>query len=363
MHNNFSEWYRLVAIEPDEARLAKRWTGVSAWATALRTRDADLLETVRIFQGIPPKTSRDAFTANFRKLDLAFPQRNDLELQVLAGASLVACIQSVGEDGEGLRSAVLAGAAVEASSLRANALALDEIYREINERVHALSIEHRRRTSFDPSIISDSADEADAAMKQVADATEFSQLKTAVAPVFQGLIAAFRGVERELQDAVHNLNCADEETDILWWIEGGCSRDTNQPWNLLGKAAAIIAGTELADLTDLSLGPSNAAALLNRVVSESKSDEKEVALAAFVDALPGEWAKSRTAKLEEGNLDLMPLTLATFHRAKSAPANWQQYFDSSSGMKSSTQMTANRVARQAYVEAILLRTLTDDSKA
>jgi hypothetical protein len=116
MHKNFGEWYRLVALEPDGAKLAKRWAGVTAWATTIRNRDVDLLETVRIFQGMPSQTSRDAFLAAFQKQDPAFPQRNDLELQVLAGASLVAGIQSVGEDGAGLRSAVLAGAAVEASS-------------------------------------------------------------------------------------------------------------------------------------------------------------------------------------------------------------------------------------------------------
>lgn len=36
MHNNFSEWYRLVALEPDGTKLAKRWAGVKAWTTAAR---------------------------------------------------------------------------------------------------------------------------------------------------------------------------------------------------------------------------------------------------------------------------------------------------------------------------------------
>ncbi len=49
MHKNFGEWYRLVALEPDGAKLAKRWAGVKAWATALRSSDENVLETVRIF--------------------------------------------------------------------------------------------------------------------------------------------------------------------------------------------------------------------------------------------------------------------------------------------------------------------------
>ncbi|NRD52516.1 hypothetical protein HRD49_12160 [Corallococcus exiguus] len=356
MHKDFGEWYRLVALEPDGARLTKRWAGVKAWATALLDSDEALLETVRIFQGLPSKTSRDAFLAAFREQDPAFPQRNDLELQVLAGASLVACVQSASEGGEGLRTAVLAGVAVEASSLRATEPRLDEVSHEIFAGIHKIATEQRKRKSFDPSAIKVKADAAAKAMKQVATAGDWPLLQTAVVPVFQALLDAVRGAARELGNAMHNLRCADEETDILWWVEGGCSRDSYKSWSSLKEAAAIIAGTELADLTDVALGPSNAAALLERVVSESKGEE--TALAAYVNALPDEWARARTAKLDEGKLDLVPLRLATYHRAKSAPTSWQQYFDSSSGMKSSTQLTAARVARQAYVEAILLRTLT-----
>ena len=159
------------------------------------------------------------------------------------------------------------------------------------------------------------------------------------------------------------MRCADEETNILWWVEGGCSRDTNMPWILLKEATAIIAGAELADLTDVALGQSNAAALLERVVSESKGNGNEADLAVYVDALPDDWTHQRTAKLEEGKLDLLPLMRAVFHRAKSSPTKWHQYFDASSGIKSSRQITAARVARQAYVEAILLRTMAADTKA
>ena len=86
MHKNFGEWYRLVALEPDGAKLPKRWAGVKEWATELRNSDDSVLETVRIFLGLPSKVSRDPFLAAFRNQDAAFPQRNDLELQVLAGA-------------------------------------------------------------------------------------------------------------------------------------------------------------------------------------------------------------------------------------------------------------------------------------
>lgn len=96
MHKNFGEWYRLVALEPDGTKLAKRWAGVKAWATALRRSDESVLETVRLFGGIPAKTSREPFLEVFRKQDPAFPQRNDLELGAALSHRRFAATHSVG---------------------------------------------------------------------------------------------------------------------------------------------------------------------------------------------------------------------------------------------------------------------------
>lgn len=359
MHRNFGEWYRLVALEPDGAKLAKRWAGVKAWATALRSSDEHVLETVRVFSGIPAKASRDPFLEVFRKQDPAFPQRNDLELQVLAGASLVECVQTAASDSDGLRTAVLAGTALEASSLRATEPRLEEIAREVATGLRAIAVEQRKRTSLDTDAMLEKANAATEAMKQIPTITDWNVLKTVITPIFQALVDAVHAADAELADAAHSLRSADEETSILWWIEGGCSRDTNKPWRSLEDAAAIIAGTELADLTDASLGPRDAAALLERVLSESEGRGTDTSLAGYVNALPDDWARERTANLDEATLGLAPIALATYYRAKSDASSWQQYFDSSSGLKSSMQLTAARVARQAYVEAILLRTLAD----
>lgn len=359
MHRDFGDWYRVVALEPDGGKLQQRWAGVKTWAAAVRASDEKLLETVRIFQGLAAKTSRDAFLAAFRKQDPAFPQRNDLELQVLAGASLVVCVESVGDDGEGLHTAILAGAALETSSLCVKDHRLAEISHEIAGELQTMTVAQRERRPFDPSAISENVDAADEALSQVAASGSWEQLKATVVPALQGLLSAVRAADRELGDAAHNLQCADEEAQILWWLEGGCSRDTNKPWTLLKEGAAIIAGTELADLTNIALGPRNAAALLTRVLSQSKGKAKDVSLETYVNTLPDEWAVERAAKVADGALDLMPLTRAIIHRGKSDSVSWQQYFDASSGLKAQTPLTAVRVARQAYIEAVLLRTLAN----
>lgn len=362
MHNNFSEWYRLVSLEPDGTKLAKRWAGVKTWTTELRKNDDHVLETVRIYQGLPPRASREPFLAVFRRHDPSFPQRNDHELRVLAGAALVNCVQSVGEDGEGLHAAILAGAALEASSLRLTDPRLEEISREVATGLQALAVAQRERRPFDASAITSKADAAEDALVQVSQTpgNNADALKNALVPVLQALIDAVRAADEELGNAAHNLRSGDEETDILWWVEGGCSRDTNRPWARLGDGAAIIAGSELADLTDVTLGPRNAAALLDRVLAAAGAESKEATLASYVNALPDDWYRSYGARSDERALDLTPITLAVSQRSDSDVSSWQAFFDSSTGMKSSMALTPTRVARQAYVEAILLRALAQE---
>jgi len=357
MHKNFGEWYRLVAIEPDGAQLQKRWAGVEAWRVELRKDDKNVLETVRIFQGLPTKVSTMPFVTVFLNQDPAFPQRNDLELRVLAGSSLVDCVQSGGTDSKGIRAAILASAALEASSLRVIEPRLGEIFGEVLAGVQEIALEQRKRKPFKPNAAKGKSASVGEALKQMTASSSVEQLREAVVPVFQSLFESIRVADREFASAAHNLRCADEEMDILWWMEGGCSRDTNKPWAAFKEGAAIIAGTELAGLTNVSLGPRNASALLDRVLSESKIMDSP--LDAYVNALPDDWVLERAAKANESAMDLTPLTSAVMHRAKSDTASWQSFFDASSGMKSSTKMMATRVAHQAYVEAILLRSLAE----
>lgn len=359
MHKNFGEWYRLVSLEPDGAKLQKRWAGVHAWAKTFPDSDDSVLETVRIFQGLASKSSREPFLSVFRKQDPAFPQRNDLELQVLAGASLVDSVQSVSEGGDGLRTAVLVGTALEASGLRTKDPRLEEIADEVLEGLQTIAVGRRKRRPLAPNAIGHKVDAAAEAMKQIAAAGNWDQLKTAVTPVIQSLVDSLRAADGELSDAAHNLRCADEETDILWWLEGGCSRDTNKPWAALRDGAAVIAGFELAALTDVALGPRDASALLERVLFAADGKRDDAPLHAYINALPDDWARERAARSDAHALDLTPVALAISQRGKSGKASWQQYFDSTSGMTSSTLVAPARVARQAYVEAVLLRTLAD----
>lgn len=362
MHKNFAEWYRLVSLEPDGTKLAKRWAGVKAWAAALRRSDENALETVRIYRGLPNKSSREPFLDAFRKADPAFPQRNELELQVLAGASLLECVTSPGGTTEGFRTALLAGAALETSKLRVVEPRLEEIAQEVSMGLRTVAINQRKRRPIYPDNLLVEAGDQEDAISQLSSAPDTASLKTAIKPILEAFVSGFASAAEEIRDVKHNLRCADEETNILWWIEGRCSRDLNKPWASLKEAAATIAGMELADLTDVALGPLEATAVLERVLKEASYEggDKNTQLEFYVNALPEEWTTARAAKLTEHALDLMPIAHAISLRSKSDATSWQHYFETTSPLKQPASFTESSAARQAYFEAVLVRILKKD---
>ncbi len=366
MHKNFGEWYRLVSIEPDEDLLKKRWVGVEEWTTAIRGDDDANLETVRIFQGLPEKVSREGFLGAFRKHDAAFPQRNELEQRVLAGAVLVECVLAAkDEDGteseaDVVRAAVIAGTALEASRLRASDARLQEVTAEVLVGLHKIARRQRKRSGFNPVVLGSTTEEAiTKAVEQVINAGDHNALRAPVGAGFQAILKVLRSCGTALEGAAHDLRCSDEETNILWWIEGRSSRDLKQSWISLKDAVPLAAAWELADLTDVALGPQDASAFLERVLSETKGKGKEQPIEVYVNAVSDDWVKTHAARIEERALDLTPLSLALSQRAKSNTKSWQQYFEANSGLKASTSLAPERFARSAYIEAVLFRTLAD----
>jgi len=122
-------------------------------------------------------------------------------------------------------------------------------------------------------------------------------------------------------------------------------------------AIPLIAASELADLTVVAMSPQDAAAILDRVVTKAKC--KETSIQAYVNAVPDDWLKAHTSQMVDRALDLAPLSLALFQRARSNSSSWQEYFEGTSGLKPSEVLTPERIACQAYIEAVLLRTLAD----
>jgi hypothetical protein len=79
-----------------------------------------------------------------------------------------------------------------------------------------------------------------------------------------------------------------------------------------------------------------------------------------VNAVPDEWAKAHVAKFDAQALDLAPLSLALSKRVEGNSMTWRSFFESvSGGLSAGTTLAAERVARLAYIEAMLFRTIAN----
>ncbi|MEK7391773.1 MAG: GTPase-associated system all-helical protein GASH, partial [Fibrobacterota bacterium] len=237
MHKNFGEWYREVSLPCTDESLRKRWAGIESWVKSIFGNDEALFETVRIFRGLPERTSREEFLEAFRKQDATFAHRdNTHEQQVLAGAALVHCLsvyKKMDEEGR-VRTVVLVATAVEASGLSAVGISktLVELANEVRTGLHSIAQELRRRRKFE-TILLNSEEESVFKQTIATNVGDHILLRASFEKAFQTLLNAVNRSETALDNAAHGLRCADEETNILWWLAGGSSKDLHMPWSTL----------------------------------------------------------------------------------------------------------------------------------
>lgn len=242
MHSDFSEWFRSAGIEMPSDALLKRWEGIEAHSAGAK----EIISLTELFFGYYDVCQE--FSAAFRLVmqgaDASFRMKgNNLELSVIAGAKLISIIEGPAAKLGDL--AALALVACAAQNLRKGPCVV-EIPKLASKHLNLRAIS---RSKVDPAT---PASEATSGLEVV-------QLQREIA-----IIA--------------------EESNILWWVFGECSRDLEKRWSDCSVGEAVLtAGKELADLSRIEPGPASAAALLNRVVKIAKPNPR--AQVSFVEAI------------------------------------------------------------------------------
>jgi hypothetical protein len=163
------------------------------------------------------------------------------------------------------------------------------------------------------------------------------------------------------------LSVVGEETNILWWLVSGFSRDQNAPWTTVGGLATpILAGKELADLTRAIPGPVSAAAFIDRVISPvvsarpkaSKVKEAvEIRLKDAIDGIKRPWREHHAPKqFESGLEDLMPISNG-LRLSLTVPegADWSAAFENGTKLVRDAALRPTALAYQMYLECLLAR--------
>jgi hypothetical protein len=353
MHKFFAEWYRIAGIEPKGDDLPKRWAGVESLISEIDVSRS--LDVARLYLDARLKSEiKDQFAAIFQKSDPAFPMRNNgLELRVLAGATVAEYVEKHSD--EASDSIALA---VSAGTYLREPLLIPEIPQIAQNYLFLEGQRIRTRAEHEIKAFSLKSDQLLAEAKNTAPQNNVGVMLNAMDAPLQKLYTQIGSTTEATIKAVDKIEIAlaslREQTNILWWVFAGFSQDFRQAYSELPwPAACLIAGKELADLTELLPGPVSVPAVLDKMLSSMGKNRETF---SFVDAISGLSRKCRESYLKEAEVhleDLNPLHLSM--RKSLEGDNWAPSFEDASGLKVKDRITDVGLAIQMYNERLLQR--------
>jgi hypothetical protein len=189
--------------------------------------------------------------------------------------------------------------------------------------------------------------------------TLLKQVSEESAEIARALVDQMRAVFQPLTAQVLTLR---EEVEMLWWHIGGWSRLLDKPFADIDLGlAAVLAGIDMADMSQSATGPVAAPAIFQRTLTLNRKPKTvKIAIKDVVDALP----KDRLDHLQLPNAlgtaapDICPV-LTAFWKAKEIGASpaWHASFAKATGLDAGSTFAPLDLAVQSYRERLLLRSL------
>jgi len=243
MHPKFATWLAAANITPNDEILRKWWAGLDSFQAS----SADVVSLAQLANGADTATvGASPFYITLQKQDAALLPTHKLAVAVLAIAKLHVIVEQDFALGEfaALLSAVNFPSFEKQPAYRTDLAALAE---------KTLADSSRARANLD------------AVVKQLEENTKAEE----------------GNLERVLAVTA-------EETNILWWIFGGRSRDTHEAFGeVADEVIPFVAAKELADLTTLLPGHVAICAFADRVNQTGRAKvPQSVAVSAAIKKLP-----------------------------------------------------------------------------
>jgi hypothetical protein len=343
----FAQWLVLALPGASSDLVKKRWDGVTDTSTRIGDSTTDVLDCVRLALALPVGNGVEkSFRASFIQRDPSFaPASNALEIQILAGACLVSVMRADGSVAAVAALGLLAGDACGARRTDQN-----KVFIEIASR------ERKRFSTRD--------DNEDAWPTMSAGAAEAIRSNAAEADADRMYQVASYAVDLSAFGERGFLRLR-EEASISWWVLGQFSRDFDQPvHDLPAKAAPIVLGKELADLTRTEVGPVSTNAVLWRMLTLIKKNPGATTFAAAIEACPADWLGTWIGDIGDGAaIDaLTPVLAGVSARQAAGGAEWNAAFLRSARLDADRDCDALALAVQIYFECLLVRARSENSR-
>lgn len=352
---NFADQYKMAGLDPGPAIIQLRQPPFDKLRREIKL--STILNLTRLYFGFPVPDGTDWFRNAFAKSDPSFSMvANEREVAVLSVCLLAAAL----EDGH-----VCAGLApvVAAAGGARNPLLRIEFIEDARQAIAAHAVTSRQHNAVDIRQIKQPTKSkvteavtallADPDWPKAGDAINLAGRESSEAS--KTLTNQILAVLSPLAEQVLDLR---EEVSMLWWYIGGCSRALEKPFEKLNIGlAALMAGLDLAHITQGQSGPVAAPAILQRIVMGSRANRnKEISLESAVEALPaGAFQQLDISEKIKNVSDLCPV-LAALAKADEigGGGTWHAAFKKASLLEAGTKFLPVELAIQVYRESLLL---------
>lgn len=165
-----------------------------------------------------------------------------------------------------------------------------------------------------------------------------------------------------LKPLVNQLSELKEEVNMLWWLIGNHSRILDKPFaDLDVGVAAIMAGLDLATLTNGESGPVAVPALLQRIINpQKKPSKKNLSIDKTINLLPPDLYSSLEFLSSYSRVsDICVITTAIMKSQEIGQGEgWFNTFKKITSLDESIQLSPLNLAVQMYQEAMLISKLS-----
>ncbi len=363
MHDHFADWYRPCTTGTEtgltENLLQKRWTGVAKLAEESAEHALHFVRVVYQKRSVPADVMT-AFRAAFKEADPTFQMSgNEFELSVLAGAVACQIIADEGGKADAIALGLICAAAAPEPPVWATPFIgwarsyLDERLRNLRSPVKINLPQFSQKNLKAP---------LDAFVARLAEnnpAVTSEAAKTLNESLLQVLTSTTKVASKAIAVLENQSRLRREETDILWWMTAGVSRDLGVPFkDLKTLAASVVAGKELASLVEPP-GVLPAHSLLQSLIppAAGKNAGKPIGLIAAVNATGREWRQSVVGSLKiDGIADLAP-ALAAIRQSLTTDEEdgWTAAYKRSLDIKTDVSLQPADLALQIYRECLLAK--------
>lgn len=349
MSESIAKWFRSADIVVVEEVVEKRERGIDNFIDN-GYDDDDILELVKLFFC---KECTEAFlekiVEKFAEEDSTFADDQKKEIRVLSGIILSRMCESGNLDD-------LFSIAVYAKSYAflGNKPIIRDIYLQIVKAYEKAAAEYRENIKFDykgiallPKDVSFTINEGESF--EINDGDE-KKLSLMIKKINE--LCSF--VNKNHKDLADKNKILYENTEILWWLLAGYSKDVEKTYaELQLQQAALLVGKDLAEIVENKPGLYSVDNLLCKVLDKNK-DEKAL-FASYIDFCTDDIIEKMFVE-SESRINT-PILFALNKKNEVGEGSWYKVFEKNFG-KTDIEYSGMEFAYQMYLECLMWKWLS-----